>query len=56
MSDCAEAAAEAIIKLKNREKRRPKLKFLTSSDPEKFREFAEKHINLRGEEIFELRF
>lgn len=56
VSDCAEAAAEAIIKLKNREKRRPKLKFLTSSDPEKFREFAEKHINLRGEEIFELRF
>lgn len=56
VSDCAEAAASAIIELKNREKRSPKLKFLTSSEPEKFREFVEKHIDFDGEEIFELRF
>lgn len=56
VSDCAEAAASAIIALKGREKRIPKLKFLCSSEPEKFREFAEKHINLRGEEVIELSF
>ncbi len=56
VSDCAEAAASAIIELKSRKKRSPKLKFLTSSEPEKFRDFVEKHIDFDGEEIFELRF
>lgn len=60
LADCAEAAAEGIIKLKNGAKKTPVLKFLISSEPEKFKEFAEKNIDIKGEtkscEIFEIKF